>query len=71
VILGFTYHDRFITEAEASESARIGWIRDLEAEIRMLKRKEPRTPSLAEEIQALEKKLDCVRTADDDKVKYC
>jgi hypothetical protein len=67
---GFTYHGQFITEAEASESARIGWIRDLEAEIRMLER-QPQTPQLKQEIADLKKKLNCIRTADDNKVKFC
>lgn len=74
---GFTYHDQFITEAEASQSARIEWISDLEAEIRTLKRlqrveQDPdEREALQEEIEDLQEQLDCLKTADDDKVQYC
>ena len=74
---GFTYHDKFITEAEAAESERIAWIRDLEAEIRTLKRQYRQEgnaalkASLLEEVAELEEKVRCVRQADEDKVKFC
>lgn len=76
-IVGFTYHDKFITEAEASESARIQWINDVEAEIRALKRskrmvKDPEILKMIDEdMKDLKEKLECLRTADESKVKFC
>ena len=76
-VAAFTYHEQFITEAEASQSARIQWINNLEAELRTLRRQlritsNPETREfLEEDIRELEKKLECVREADEDKVQFC
>jgi hypothetical protein len=80
LILGaslFVYHDQFITEVEASQSARIQWINDVEAELRNLNRllRKERDPdereALAVEIEHMTEKLKCLKSADDDKVQYC
>lgn len=76
-VAAFTYHDQFITEAEASESARLQWINDVEAEIRTIKRSKRlvKSPEILEQIdedlEELAEKLKCLREADEDKVKYC
>ena len=74
---GVTYHGQFITEAEASESARIQWINDVEAEIRQIKRskravKDPEILEMIEEdLKELNAKLKCLKEADESKVKFC
>lgn len=74
---GFTYHDQFITEAEAAQASRLQWINDIEQELRALKRavrlaSNPEMIDLIQEdIRELEKKLKCLKESDDDKVQYC
>ena len=76
-VAAFTYHEQFITEAEASNNVRVMLINDIEAELRNLKRQlritreETLIQLLKDDIQELEKKLECLKTADDEKVQFC
>jgi len=74
---GYKFHDQFITEVEASQSARIDWINDVAAELRTLKRllRSETNPEqrqwLEEDIEDLEKKLKCLKESDNETVQYC